>query len=309
MSPLLAFEIEVVALTRLSPHFLRVTFGGDDLAGLDDGGHLGPRDLRVKLMFASPGFALPDFGDLSGGWYSQWLAMDPARRGSMRTYTIRAARVRGDRPPQIDIDFVLHPGQGPVGPAARWAADVRVGDRLVLLGPNAAAATGGAPPGVEWAPPTGSGVQVLMVGDETAVPAIGSVLATLPADVRGQALIEVPDAADVLDLATAARVDVRWCVRGERPRGQALSELVRTGLASADVGVSPAAAEALPEVDVDEEILWETGEPVADGWYAWLAGEAAMVRDLRRYLVGECGIDRRRVAFMGYWREGRAESS
>ena len=33
-----------------------------------------------------------------------------------------------------------------------------------------------------------------------------------------------------------------------------------------------------------------------------------MVRDLRRYLVGERGIDRRQVAFMGYWREGKAES-
>ena len=90
--PLLAFDLEVLALQRLSPHFIRITFAGPDLALLDDGGELGPRDLRVKLMFAAPGQPLPDFGDLSGGWYSQWLAMDPTTRGSMRT-TSGAVRV------------------------------------------------------------------------------------------------------------------------------------------------------------------------------------------------------------------------
>ncbi|HEX8498591.1 MAG TPA: SIP domain-containing protein [Actinomycetales bacterium] len=41
--------------------------------------------------------------------------------------------------------------------------------------------------------------------------------------------------------------------------------------------------------------------------YAWVAGEATVVRTLRRHLVGACGLDRSRVAFMGYWREGRAD--
>ncbi len=43
------------------------------------------------------------------------------------------------------------------------------------------------------------------------------------------------------------------------------------------------------------------------GFYAWLAGEAGAVVGLRRHLVGERGIDRRAVAFMGYWRRGRAQ--
>ena len=46
---------------------------------------------------------------------------------------------------------------------------------------------------------------------------------------------------------------------------------------------------------------------MADGWYAWVAGEASVVRDLRRLLVRELGLSREQVAFMGYWREGRSE--
>lgn len=44
------------------------------------------------------------------------------------------------------------------------------------------------------------------------------------------------------------------------------------------------------------------------GCYAWIAGEAAIVRDLRRHLVRDLGVDRRWVAFMGYWRRGEAEA-
>ncbi|MFJ6135476.1 SIP domain-containing protein [Kitasatospora sp. NPDC092286] len=47
--------------------------------------------------------------------------------------------------------------------------------------------------------------------------------------------------------------------------------------------------------------------PHHSGHPAHVAGEAAAVRELRRHLVGERGIDRRAVCFMGYWRTGRTE--
>ena len=67
----------------------------------------------------------------------------------------------------------------------------------------------------------------------------------------------------------------------------------------------------LPDVDVDASLLWEVPERAraAGGVYAWVAGEAAVVRDLRRFLVRDVGLDRRSVAFMGYWRQGRAEAA
>ena len=61
--------------------------------------------------------------------------------------------------------------------------------------------------------------------------------------------------------------------------------------------------------DPDDAPLWDVPEGVSlDGeCYAWIAGEAGLVKALRRFLVSDAGLDRRRIAFMGYWRQGRAE--
>jgi NADPH-dependent ferric siderophore reductase len=89
------------------------------------------------------------------------------------------------------------------------------------------------------------------------------------------------------------------------------------GLARRTVAV-PAMAGASAAGGAADDLLWETptysalgeaAEPVVapvDGRYAWIAGEAGMVTTLRRHLVGELGMPRRRVAFMGYWRQGVA---
>jgi NADPH-dependent ferric siderophore reductase len=146
---------------------------------------------------------------------------------------------------------------------------------------------------------------VLLAGDETAVPAVCSVLDGLGEGYVGDVLLEVPHATDVQDVRTPAGVRTTWLARGDRPHGEALAEAVRALLAAAPPSAVPAGP-VLPEVDVDVDVLWETAE--ADGaFYAWIAGEAAVVRDLRRCLVTEHGVDRRSVAFMGYWRQGRAE--
>ena len=76
-----------------------------------------------------------------------------------------------------------------------------------------------------------------------------------------------------------------------------------------------ARASEVEEVDVDTDILWEVPRTAKGGaalksarLYAWLAGEAGAIKALRRHLVSERGVDRRAVAFMGYWRLGRAEN-
>ena len=66
---------------------------------------------------------------------------------------------------------------------------------------------------------------------------------------------------------------------------------------------------AFADVDVDRVLLWEVTNGPTDGdIYAWVAGEAAMVRGIRRLLVRDRGMPRSSVAFMGYWRNGRHES-
>jgi NADPH-dependent ferric siderophore reductase len=62
-----------------------------------------------------------------------------------------------------------------------------------------------------------------------------------------------------------------------------------------------------PLAEPDDELLWEVPEAGAEA-YAWLAGEAGVIRTLRRHLVGDLGGDRKAVAFMGYWRLGHAEA-
>ena len=81
------------------------------------------------------------------------------------------------------------------------------------------------------------------------------------------------------------------------------------------VGIVPAGRGAeVEEIDIDQDILWEVPRTAKGGaalksapLYAWLAGEAGAIKTLRRHLVTDHGIDRRAIAFMGYWRLGRAE--
>jgi NADPH-dependent ferric siderophore reductase len=337
---ILAFEVTVSSVRELSPNFRRITFGGYSLRNF--GVHGETLDLRIKLMVPSRAedgstLPLPVFEMAQAGWYREWLAMDPAVRGSMRTYTVREARLDGVYP-EIDVDFVMHfdePGhsQAKQGPAASWALNAQPGDAVTIIGPNNRAAhcvTAETYSGIEWRP--GLAQRVLLAGDETAVPAISAILESLPPYMTGHAFLEVPEAGDFQDLKTAADIDITWLARGarigrSRPHGELLSEAVRkavpvpgwVGIKANDGGAGPE-----PEdVNVDVDILWETparmdtaaigasknpGMPAgAMPFYAWIAGEAGVIKDMRRYLVRDVGIDRKQVAFMGYWRQGKAE--
>lgn len=306
--PIRAFDVRVSAVQALTPHFRRITFSGSDLALFGANADGQTLDLRIKVMIPSPGHALPELSSVRGSllddWYQNWRSLDESVRGVMRTYTVRALRpaipAQGSQasiPAELDIDFVLHVDGGS-GPAATWAAAAVPGDPMMLIGP---CARWGECLGIEFAP--GDASRVLLVGDETAVPAIAAILETLPAHVDGHAILEVPGAADFIDISTPSNVEIRWHARAGAAHGSAMSADVR-----AVIGAAPCARGEEPEdVDVDEVILWETPESTpAQGLYAWIAGEAATVRELRRYLVRDVGMDRNAVAFMGYWRLGQA---
>ncbi|MCW1250484.1 siderophore-interacting protein [Acaricomes phytoseiuli] len=310
-----AFNTEVTKVQDLSPHFRRITFVSDDLRlmGADVQGRT--LDLRVKVMVPSAGNLQPDLNammrEYPEDWYRRWLQMGPEARGYMRTYTVRERRLDAG---EVDIDFVLHPpvaGQAP-GPAYGWARQAEVGDPMVLLGPNLDAGPCG---GIEFRP--GGARRLLLVGDETAVPAIGSILESLGPDVCGQVVLEVPQAGDITGLAVPPGLELTWLVRNGHQHGEQLIAEVRRlcglGALLCPAGYPGVAqCEEFEEVDIDKEILWDTAEGqmgAAGGRYAWIAGEAGMVKELRRYLVREVGMGRKDIAFMGYWRLGRAESA
>jgi NADPH-dependent ferric siderophore reductase len=306
------FPVQVARLQRLSPSFLRVTFTG---AGLDEFSTNG-FDQRLKVLLPLPSRGISDCPDATD-WYGAWRALPPERQMPIRTYTVRALRPELH---EVDVDFVLH---GATGPASAWAERAATGDEVVLIGPNARFP--GPTGGFEWHPPTDASC-LLLAGDETAVPAICAIVETLLTGQRARVLLEVPTAEDALNVAAPAGVEVTWLPRrsadgsATAPRGALLTAAVVAAVDDLGDVLAPGPAAELDDVDVDADILWEV--PVEEslprrssgirssgvrssGMYAWLAGEAGVVKGLRRHLVQERGIDRRSVAFMGYWRDGR----
>ncbi|NES16296.1 MULTISPECIES: siderophore-interacting protein [Micromonospora] len=297
VAPWRLFTVEVRAVRRLSPSFLRVTFTGPDLDRFADNGY----DQRIKLALPLPGqhaVRMPEGPD----WYARWRALPEHRRNPVRTYTVRAVR---PHLAEVDVDLVLH---GDSGPATRWARRARAGDRIAILGPDAGYP--GEHGGVEFRPPSTG--HLLLAGDETAVPAIAAILERLPPDARGRALLEVPGAEDVLPLVAPPGVALTWLPRGAGGHGSRLAPALAAAAAELLGGRPRVDAQPVADVDVDVdvEILWEVPDQVPPTpLYAWLAGEAGVIRGLRRHLVGERGLDRRAVAFMGYWRLGRADTA
>jgi len=222
---------------------VRVTLGGDELAGF---GGDGP-DRRIKMFFPAPGQERPAVPRATSGG-PLWPTGEA--RPAIRTYTVRRFDAGTG---ELDVDFVLHAGHGP---GAAWARDARPGSWV-----------GVSEPGGRYVPDPDAAFHVV-IGDETALPAVATVLDALPGGVPALAFLEVADAAEEQPLPGS----VMWVHRGEGDAGVALAEAVR-------------AAEF----------------PAGRG-QAWLSGESACVKDLRRHLLEDRGLDRRAVYATGYWR-------
>ena len=289
------FDLVLARRISLSPSLTRLVFTGPDVAQMTT---LAP-DQRVKLFFPAADGSLPSLPN-DTHWKAAHSALAPAQRPPMRTYTIRNLRREAL---EVAVDFVLH---GVNGPASAWATQAQVGDGLQMVAPNLAYA--GDPGGYEWKPPQGVR-EVLLVGDETALPAIAGILEQL-ADVQPelavQAFIEVPLEADCLALHHGTATRLHWLPREllHCGHGQAMQHAVRE-LASLPNG-SAAPRLKLEEVDIDKRILWEQASTTSNSaFHAWVAGESATVMDIRRYLIKERGLPRDCLTLMGYWRAGR----
>ncbi len=297
---------EVARIEVVSPTFRRFTLTGPELHTVADNRF----DQRFKILFPASGednaaAALDELVN-TDDWYGAWRELDNAVRPPMRTYTVRVVRPEAS---EFDVDIALH---GRLGPASAWALDASVGDRVIVCVPHTGY-TGGLHGGVDWRPPA-QVERVLIAGDETALPAISGILERLSASTRGTAVVEVPEARDAAALSLPPQgVDLRIVVRGDAAVGTALIPAVRA--AAAELLDAPALSPTdLEDVDIDAGLLWEVptnaqGDPLLAKapFYAWLAGEAQPIKELRRHLVSERGVDRKAVAFMGYWRRGRAE--
>lgn len=291
------FRVRLARITDLTPSFRRFTFTGDDLHEYGDPGF----DQRIKVVFPTETLDL-DAMPTGADWWTVWRELPDEQRLPFRTYTTRAVR-RADR--EIDIDMVAHEV---LGPASAWIEKARVGDEVLVFAPTTALTEVSL--GVDFVPPAQTG-DYLLAGDETAAPAIAVILEQLPADATGTVVLEVPDPEDCAYLPRHPGFAFHVASRAD---GERHGHLV-TATREAAYALTPEGhGEEVEEVDIDEGMLWEVPRTAKGGaalkkapLYAWLAGEASAIKTLRRHLVTERGVDRRAVAFMGYWRTGRAE--
>lgn len=291
------FDIQLKQRIALSPSLMRFVFSGKDVALMRT---LAP-DQRVKLFFPSANGAtpnLPKYGD----WQAARRNLAPEHTPPMRTYTIRDLRPDVG---ELDIDFVLH---GETGPASRWAVRANIGDPLQIVAPNAAYHAD--PGGYEWLPPQGMR-NVLLIGDETALPAIAGILeqlATHPDSPQVQAFIEVPEESDCLALVCGLHAKVHWLPRAtlHKRHGEGMMLAARELASLPPMRSHVRSTTTLEELDLDSQRLWELASAKQSEFYAWVAGESAAVMDIRRFFINECGMDRKGLTLMGYWKLGRS---
>lgn len=290
--PYRLFDIAVARKALLSPHMARVTFAGPAVRRM----RTCAPDQRIKLFFPNAAGHLPAIED-GPDWYAAYKADDPKVRPPMRTYTIRHLRAGQG---EVDVDFVLH-GDG--GPASRWALNAAAGDRLQMLAPNAD--FDGEPAGYEWRPPDGLN-DILLIADETALPALAGILQALaarPTPPATQAFVEVPAAEDALPTSSWPSLSLTWMPRDGAPHGSRMIEALSLALIPASACGADGGG---GDIDIETVLPWERASQAAGGFYAWVAGESGAVMAIRRELIQVRRLDRRAVNLMGYWREGRA---
>jgi NADPH-dependent ferric siderophore reductase len=246
-----------VATEMVTPHIKQITFGGGDLVNFQP---VGPDQFMYVLAAASGQAELPIDSSFTWEWYDETPADD---RPVGAYYTVRRWR---RETAQLDIWFVLH-GEGGdhvAGPASTWAAQAMPGESVGLWGPRTA-----------WAPPADTD-WYLLVGDETGLPAIATILESLPDGTPAKVFIETTGTTDRVEFPTSASVEVEvtWIDRGAEPAG--------TSTLLAD------AVRSMP---------WPGGNA-----YAWGGGESRAMTAIRKYVRHEVGLPREAVSMTGYWR-------
>jgi len=235
-------HLEVLRVVDLTPRMRRITLGGPELAGFVSLG----TDDHVKLLFPQNAEQAAALETLVLG-----AGKDNGPLPEMRDYTPRRYDLNTL---ELDIDFVLHGD----GPASTWAEQAKPGQFLHIGGPR----------GSMIVPDMFD--SYLLIGDETALPAIARRLESLAANRRALVIVEVENGKEQQVLESAAEVNVIWVLR-EGGKDNLLT--------------------TVRQIQVP-----------AGSLYAWVATESKVSRRIRRVLLDEHGLDEQFVKAVGYWR-------
>ena len=226
--------ITVTFSQELAPRTRRISFEGVPMIG-----DAKPASY-LSLFFAEPG--------------DEWPPPKGAWRPAKRTFT---PRYLDPEYGSMTIDFVLHGA----GRATEWALTARKGD-------------------VIWAGQITGGYDIpddlhhlVLVGDETAIPAIGTVLESIPTGTRTTVIIEVVDEDDEREPTDTVSSDPIWLHRG--------TDVTEVG-------------------DQTLNLVRSISVPKTAHW--WIAGEREAVRRVRDLLFEGNGIDRDHISVDAYWR-------
>ena len=234
-------SLEVMRVEPRSPRMMRIVVGGPELAGLE----LPDPAASVRLMVAWPGeaFELP-------AWNGNEFLLADGRRPALRTFTPVALENN-----ELTIGIVRHPG----GAISDWAESAAAGDPCAVSGPGRG----------ETIDPHAD--RYVLLGDETAIPAIEQLLTVIAPATEVEVHVEVVDPAAELPLPAHPNTTLTWHVlEADDPPGATLRRAVAT-------------------------IAVDTGTRV------WVAGEAAAVQAIRKHLLDERGVSRGQATVRGYW--------
>ncbi|MFD0307194.1 siderophore-interacting protein [Streptomyces sp. NPDC059517] len=258
------FHCHVVRSERYTSSMQRVTVTGPDLSSFPWQGY----DQWFRLFLRKPHqeqFVLPEIA--GPVWWKPFLATPEDERAHCANYTV--AEFRPDAA-ELDIDFVVHcgPGGEPEGAAAIWACGVAPGEELALLDQ-----------GLLFDCPDDAS-EVLLVADESGLPATAGILRSLPREAVGRVIQEIPTAGDRRDLDAPAGMSVTWVVRDDPsavPGAAALDELRRH-------------------------------VPAGPTGYAFVVGESTLATEGRRHLH-RSGLPKSRITFSGFWKRETHEKA
>ncbi|WP_420098781.1 siderophore-interacting protein [Corynebacterium sp.] len=269
--PITMRELEVLRIEDVTPGMRRVVFGGEGLhAHVRDGEDVPAIvsdgfDDDMRMIFPHPATGERPYPVSLGDGRLDWTA---EVNELFRTYTVRSWEPDAGEFGELVVDFARHGA----GLAEGWSSTAAVGDRVYAAGPKNCASL---PVHTDW---------LLLIGDETALPAIGRCLEETPAGHRVVAVVEVADRADIqpdlAEVACAGSLDLRWVVRAE---GGDFTEVVSA------LG--------------DQRDTLPAGTP-----FVWAGGEAGRLKTVRRF-VKDLGVPREHVQITGYWRKNDAPAA
>ncbi|MFD0559704.1 NADPH-dependent ferric siderophore reductase [Stackebrandtia endophytica] len=254
------FHAVVSDVVTVSPSFIRVTVEDLDVDNFAYTGY----DQWFRLFLPQDGQERPVFPQPEPGQrlWEAYYAMPEETRPVVRNYTVRRAYPERRA---IDIDFVIH---GDEGPASRWAQTVTPGAVIGILDQDTMFTPHD---DTDW---------LLLVADETGLPAVAGVIDSIGDRLPFHAYIETPEAADVQHIAVPDGATLEWRHRDE-----------------------PGATVHRPAVDSEQlQKAVESASFPPGRVQALVVGESSMVRAVRRHLVNDRGVGKDQVTFCGFWR-------